>query len=63
MLFSTLSASACRLRGVLYEVSETLSFRYQRFQDFFLAGYFRDNPADIEEICKGGALARLHKGA
>lgn len=59
MLFSTLSASACRLRGVLYE----LSFRYQRFQDFFLAGYFRDNPADIEEICKGGALARLHKGA
>ncbi|MDT4737076.1 hypothetical protein [Bradyrhizobium sp. WYCCWR 12699] len=39
--------------GVLYEVSETLSFRYRRFQDFFLAGYLRDNPADIEEICKG----------
>ncbi|WP_084299025.1 metallophosphoesterase [Bradyrhizobium sp. WSM1743] len=39
--------------GVLYEVSETLSFRYRRFQDFFLAGYLRDNPADIEDICKG----------
>jgi len=38
--------------GVLYEVSETLSFRYRRFQDFFMAGYLRDNPADIEDICK-----------
>ncbi|WP_439402441.1 metallophosphoesterase [Bradyrhizobium sp. DASA03068] len=39
--------------GVLYEVSETLSFRYRRFQDFFFAGYLRDNPADIQDICKG----------
>ncbi|WP_197424107.1 hypothetical protein [Bradyrhizobium valentinum] len=39
--------------GVLYEVSETLSFRYRRFQDFFIAGYLRDNPADIEDVCKG----------
>jgi hypothetical protein len=39
--------------GVLYEVSESVSFRYRRFQEFFIAGYLRDNPADIEDICEG----------
>ncbi|SPP92744.1 metallophosphoesterase [Bradyrhizobium vignae] len=31
--------------GIFSQVGETISFRYRRFQEFFVAGYFADNPS------------------
>jgi hypothetical protein len=36
--------------GVLYELGAEISFRYKRFQEFFVAGYLRDNPIELEKV-------------
>lgn len=39
--------------GVLHAVGEGIEFRYRRFQDFFVAGYLRDNQKKLKAIAKG----------
>lgn len=36
--------------GILYALGDSVAFRYRRFQEFFVAGYLRDNPAVLKQI-------------
>lgn len=38
--------------GVLAEIGDAVTFRYKRFQEFFMAGYLRDNPDALEEVLR-----------
>jgi hypothetical protein len=39
--------------GLMVQIADEISFRYKRFQEFFVAGYIRDNHGMLEEIQKG----------
>ena len=36
--------------GVLTELGDSVFFRYKRFQEFFVSGYLRDAPQELERI-------------
>jgi hypothetical protein len=39
--------------GIMVKMSDEISFRYKRFQEFFVAGYIRDNVESLVEIKRG----------
>ena len=39
--------------GILNQVGNVVSFRYRRFQEFFIAGYLRDNSQALVDIKQG----------
>ena len=39
--------------GILQQVGEEVVFKYDRFQDFFVAGYFRDNENALMQAMEG----------
>jgi hypothetical protein len=36
--------------GIVDELGTTVSFRYRRFQDFFVAGHLRDSPGELKNV-------------
>jgi hypothetical protein len=39
--------------GILQQVGDEVGFKYDRFQDFFVAGFFRDNEDALNEALQG----------
>jgi predicted MPP superfamily phosphohydrolase len=47
--------------GILYTIGNTVSFRYRRFQEFFVAGFLRDNPSALREMQDKGLWLEYSK--